>query len=225
MILEFRGVEWETINNSFSERYVEFLNKTLSESEEYYEDNVFALSILEDQIKELCLQLGIEYSNINEIHETTVDHRHDNSLYSKLNDLIHYYEREENNFPPRWGYRNGNSAMELQDSDYDFFTVDRRYGYLYVMYPHVARHFAEAVMADDPKGTIQPQTLARPNFFCWLGKDMIVENKFRLIAQSFIDRYKLSYDLSDKKLAIGYIPFAKLKNNDVDLEKRLKDDT
>ena len=224
MILEFHGIEWETINNSFSERYVEFLNERLSESEEYYEDNVFLLSTIEDQIKELCLQLGIEYSNINDVHETTVAHRQDNHLYSKLNDLIHYYEREQNNYPPRWGYRNGNSAIELQDSDYDFFTVNRKYGYLYVMYPHVARHFAEAVMADDPTGTIQPQTLARPNFFCWLGKDSIVENKFKVLAQSFIDRHKLSYELSDKKLALGYIPFAKLKNDVVDLEKRLRDE-
>jgi len=222
MILKFHGIEWETINNSFSERYVEFLNEKLSESEEYYEDNVFLLSTLEDQIKTLCLQLGIGYSTINDVHELTVDHRADDSRYAQLNDLIHYYEREQNNYPPRWGYRNGNSAMVLEDADYDFFTLDRKYGYLYVMYPHVARHFAEAVVANDPTGTIQPQTLARPNFFCWLGKDSIVTDKFTLMAQDFIDRHKLSYDLSDKKLALGYIPFAKLKDESIDLKKRLK---
>jgi len=225
MILFLKGIQWETINNSFAERYVEFLGHHLEESEEYYEDNIPALSNLGDQIKTLCLQLGINYSTINDVHELTVDHRSDDRRYAELNDLIHYYEREQNNYPPRWGYRNGNSAMELEDSDYDYFTVDRTYGYLYVMYPHVARHFAEAVIANDPKGTIEPQTLARPNFFCWLGKDSIVSDKFALMAQAFIDRHKLSYDLSDKKLALGYIPFAKLKDESIDLRKRLRDDT
>ena len=197
------------------------LENQLWESEEYYEDDV-RLESIEAEIYATCNDLGIVYTDINTVHEETVDNRAKNPLYSKLNDLIHYYEREQNNYPPRWGYRNGNSAMVLEDADYDFFTLDRKYGYLYVMYPHVARHFAEAVVANDPTGTIQPQTLARPNFFCWLGKDSIVTDKFTLMAQDFIDRHKLSYDLSDKKLALGYIPFAKLKDESIDLKKRLK---
>ena len=212
MTVKFHNIEWELINNSFSERYVPFLKKQLWESEEYYEDTA-NLDNIQSDIMDVCSQLGIEYSNINQLHEKTVDGREDNPLYSKLNDLIHYYERTEQMYPPRWGFRNGNSAIELQDSDYDYFTVNRKYGYLYVMYPHVARHFAEAVISDDPAGTIKCQTLARPNFFCWLGEDLLIEDEFKYIAKKFIEKYKLPYDLSDKKLALGYIPFAKLKQN------------
>lgn len=216
MILEFRGIEWETINNSFSERYYDHLQKYLFESEEYFEGRKETKKIREE-IVEVCKNLGIEFTTLNDVHEMTVGHRHDDIGYEKLNDLIHYYEREQQNYPPRWGFRNGNSPMELVESDYDYFTVDRKYGYLYTMYPHVARHFAEAVMADDPSGTIRPQELVRPNFFCWLGSDMIVEDKFMVMAKQFIDKYKLSYDLNDKKLAIGYIPFARLKSEVKDL--------
>jgi len=219
--LTFHGVEWETINNSFSDRYMSLLENQLWESEEYYEDDV-RLESIEAEIHETCNELDIVYTDINTLHEETVDNRANNQLYSKLNDLIHYYERVEQSYPPRWGYRNGNSAIELQDSDYDFFTVDRKYGYLYVMYPHVARHFAEAVMSDDPHGTIEPQTLARPNFFCWLGSDMIVEEKFMSRAKNFIDKYDLSYDLTDKTLAVGYIPFARLRKDVPNLQEKLQ---
>ena len=221
MILKFHNVEWELINNTFSERYVPFLKRQLWESDEYYEDTT-SLIDLESDIMSVCSQLGIEYCNINQLHEITVEGRENDPLYSKLNDLIHYYERVEQMYPPRWGFRNGNSELKLHDSDYDYFTVNRKYGYLYVMYPHVARHFAEAVIADDPTGTIQPQTLARPNFFCWLGEDLIIENEFKHIAKEFIEKYKLPYNLSDKKLALGYIPFAKLKENIPNLTDILK---
>lgn len=221
MELSFRGVEWETINDSFSERYMVLLEKQLWESEEYFEDDV-RLESIEAEIRKTCNELGITYTTINQVHEETVDNRANNPLHSKLNDLIHHYERSEQSYPPRWGYRNGNSAIELQDSDYDLFTVDRKYGYLYVMYPHVARHFAEAVMSDDPHGTIEAQTLARPNFFCWLGSDMIVEDKFLSHAKKFIDKYDLSYDLTDKRLAVGYIPFARLKKDVPDLTTKLQ---
>ena len=197
MELSFRGVEWETINDSFSERYMVLLEKQLWESEEYFEDDV-RLESIEAEIRKTCNELGITYTTINQVHEETVDNRANNPLHSKLNDLIHHYERSEQSYPPRWGYRNGNSAIELQDSDYDLFTVDRKYGYLYVMYPHVARHFAEAVMSDDPHGTIEAQT------------------------KKFIDKYDLSYDLTDKRLAVGYIPFARLKKDVPDLTTKLQ---
>ena len=221
MILEFHGIEWETINNSFSERYVNFLNNHLWESEEYFEDNK-DLRNIQEKIDNICNQLNIQYTDINELHEQTVGLRQTDPLYKTLNDLIHYYEREEQGYPPRWGFRNGNSAIDLIDSDYEYFTVNRKYGYLYTMYPHVARHLAEAVMSDDPNGTIQPQTCVRPNFFCWLGNDLELEDFIMKKAKSFIEKYDLNYNLEDKKLAMGYIPFAKLKNEVTNLKDLLQ---
>lgn len=221
MILEFKDIEWETINNSFSERYVPFLLKQLWESQEYFEDIAHLPEVLR-KIDFTCQQLDIKYQNLNELHELTVKNRAENELYQRLNDLIHLYERIEMQYPPRWGYRNGNSALDLIETDYEFFTVDRKFGYLYVMYPHVARHYVEAVLSNDPTGTIQPQTLARPNFFCWLGDDYIVRDIFIEKAHNFNTKYNLNYDINDNKLAMGFIPFAKLKNPVENLVERLK---
>ena len=112
------------------------------------------------------------------LHEHFADNENDPEM-SRLNNLIHYHELIDSNFPPRWGYEQGTSISEmfLAPWTYEYFTLNRKAGYLYVNYANVGKHLAEIAFSGDyeiKEGQYIPQQSARPSFMCWLGDDIML---------------------------------------------------
>ena len=223
MKLNFNGIDFEVLDTDVANRYAKFLKENIAEAQEFYFMGESAEQI-QDEIDKIVYMLGMEPTkDLNKLHEFFADNENDPEM-SRLNNLIHYLELVENEFPPRWGYmtRPGSSAeMELTPEDYKYFTIERQPGWLYVNYAHVGKHFAEIAHTADwnikPEQYI-PQYLARPSFHIWLG-DMInpeeipqFNGKLSFAHRKLKDRLNLPA-LDDPALRIGYITFAKVKSS------------
>jgi hypothetical protein len=220
MILNFKDLEFDVLDNVLAKRYSQFLKEHVHETKEFYfmgdrEDVILA------EIDKIVYMLGKEPTrNMNKLHEYFADHDDEEEM-SRLNNLIHYYELVINNFPPRWGMMNGHSTLELFPKDYEYFTLERHPGWLYISYPHVGKHFAEIAWSNDyniEAHQYVPQEFMRPSFHIWLGDPLSVENinLFQPRLQMAHDKLKTKLDLpdlDDPTLRCGYIPFAKLKDD------------
>ena len=218
--LNFKGLNFEVLDNVLAKRYSKFLMDNIHESKEFYFMGDQRTQI-KSEIDKIVYMLGKEpTSDLNMLHEYFAD-QHEDPEMDRLNNLIHYYELIENNFPPRWGMMVGKSTMELFPADYEHFTLERNPGWLYVNYPHVGKHFAEVAYSMDfdiKKEQYVPQDHCRPSFHIWLG-DPITNAELsnfwpRLSAAHFRLKDRLDLpDLEDPALRVGYIPFAKLSDD------------
>ena len=219
--LNFNDIEFTVLDNILAKRYAHFLSDNLHQSKEFYfmGDNVNEIL---SEIDKIVYMYGKEPTrNMNKLHDYFADHE-DEPEMSRLNNLIHYYELALNNFPPRWGYMSGTSTMELFSDDYKHFTLLREPGTLYINYPHVGKHFAEIAYSRDydiqPHQYI-PQDICRPSFHIWLGDQVTVEMlniNINLLIDMAHDKLKSRLnlpDIDDPAMRIGYIPFAKLKDD------------
>ena len=218
--LNFNNIEFDVLDNIFAKRYAKFLMDNIHQSKEFY----FMGDKAEDvkaEIDKITYMLGREPTNdLNKLHEYFADHE-DEPEMQRLNNLIHYFELLVNDFPPRWGYMNGEATMELFPADYEHFTLERNPGWLYVNYPHVGKHFAEIAYSNDyniKKEQYVPQEICRPSFHIWLG-DEVGPNQLgafwpRLSTAHSKLKTRLNLpELDDPAMRIGYIPFAKLKDS------------
>ena len=240
--LSFNNIEWEVLDTPIARDFSKFLMEEIDKCQEFYFMGETAREI-KDEIDKIVYLLGFEPSDFykgkynknydfNKLHEHFADNENDPEM-SRLNNLIHYHELIDSNFPPRWGYEQGTSISEmfLAPWTYEYFTLNRKAGYLYVNYAHVGKHFAEIAFSGDyeiKKGQYIPQQSARPSFMCWLGDDINPMNIPQFVGAletahiTLKERLNLP-DLDDPALRLGYIPFAKLKHriNTNDLQKQL----
>lgn len=109
-----------------------------------------------------------------------------------------------------------NIPEQLEESDYNLFTTERKYGYLYMNYPHVGKHIAELYFDNDveiPAHHIVPTSVLRNDFYAWFDSDTLHND---LLLKKYIKRWclkishKLPYPPDDPRMAIGYIPIGKL---------------
>ena len=109
-----------------------------------------------------------------------------------------------------------NSPEKLEPEDYKLFTTERRYGYLYMNYPHVGKHIAELCADNDvdvPKHQIVPTSVLKNDFYAWFDRDSTYKHQDMV---KLVNRWclkianKLPYQPGDPRLAIGYIPLGKL---------------
>lgn len=229
MILNFNDLEFEVLDTLVAKRYAKFLQENIHEAEQFYFMGESAQQV-KDEIDKIVYMLGKEPSDdLNKLHEYFADNE-DEPEMTRLNNLIHYLELIDGEFPPRWGYMtkpNSSAEMELFPADYKHFTLERNPGWLYINYAHVGKHFAEIAHTADweikPEQFV-PQYLARPSFHIWLGDpinpDLIpqFQGKLHFAHKKLKDKLNLP-PLTDPALRIGYIPFAKIvgsiNNNDI----------
>jgi len=224
MILNFNDVEWEVLDTPIASRFANFLMANIHETNEFFFMGETTREI-KDEIEKIAYMAGWPAdSDMNKLHEMFADHP-DHPHASRLNDLIHYFELQVSGYPPRWGHSvrgtDCNAEIELSKEDKVLATITRVPGQLYINYPHVGKHFAEIVFSEDtnikPSQYI-PQDICRPSFHCWLGQAIEASQ-----ATGFMARAKVMHNTLQKKLdlpeftdpdmMIGYIPFAKLKDD------------
>lgn len=109
-----------------------------------------------------------------------------------------------------------NESEELCSEDYDLFTTEKRYGYLYMNYPHVGKHIAELYFdndADVPSHQIVPTSILKNDFYSWFDSDTQHDSvKLKKVIQRWCLQitHKLPFSPDDPRMAIGYIPIGKL---------------
>lgn len=221
--LSFNGVKWDILNNPTAIKFGKFLCEHVDTCREFYFIGDKAEEI-KDEIDKIVYMLGkAPTNNMNKLHEHFADHEDDDEM-ERLNNLIHYYELSKSNFPGRWGYfpgKNVGAELVLDDEDAKQFTLQRKPGYLYINYAHVGKHYAEIVFSNDykiKKSQYVPQHLARPSFFCWLGKEFTKKqlDMFEMRGKELHEKLKTRLELpeyTDPEMRIGYIPFAKLQRH------------
>mgnify|MGYP003643904321 CR=1 FL=1 len=227
--LNFNDLEFEVLDTLVAKRYAKFLEANIHEAEQFYFMGESEQQV-KDEIDKIVYMLGKEPTeNLNKLHEYFADNE-DETEMTRLNNLIHYLELIQGEFPPRWGMMTkpgSNAEMELFPKDYTEFTLERKPGYLYINYAHVGKHFAEIAHTADwnikPEQYV-PQYLARPSFHIWLGDyinpDMIpaFQGKLHFAHRKLKEKLNLP-ELNDPSIRIGYIPFAKItgdiNNNDL----------
>lgn len=146
------------------------------------------------------------------------------SQLSEYNDLIHEIEilalgNNKKQIPHLLICPDVNITKPLEDKDYKFFTVQRKFGELCLHYCHVGRHPFELYAAwdtDCPIDQIVPQTLISTFHTCRFYTDPIMDHwhkpKFREFYNKSTLRQVMKYN--DPKMAFGYIPIGSLITNE-----------
>lgn len=160
-------------------------------------------------------------------HKTDTDPVHRKQL-ERYNDLIHYIENinRSNYYPyPQLHLLVATDVIELEYSDYQYFTLQTQFGDLHLGYPHIGRHPSEIMWAMDldvPTDQILPQH--RLNGFHWckfydsLSYDRCMEQFKNFYIESKI---KWPYALDDPRLAVGNLHIGNLELVD---EKKLSNE-
>jgi hypothetical protein len=167
--------------------------------------------------------------DINFVHTFFVDsdrEKESNPLWSELNSHLHGLEivqRSRNkkkqgqifcSFPNLVKY-------EIPENSFHHFTTRKNYGYCYANYPHVGRHVLEMFNAQDHEAHaehILPQSMISGDFYLWFGNNTpIIYDVYRMwkIKKWFNEEkiyLKVNMRWGDPKLAIGWLPVAKLEN-------------
>jgi hypothetical protein len=106
-------------------------------------------------------------------------------------------------------------SVLLNDDDYQYFSMDKQFGWLIQGYFHIGRHPYEVFNANDvnvPDDQILCQSTIGPIHYLHFTGSIPLEYK----QKKFKDFYyssgiKWPYALDDPKLAVGFIPMGKLK--------------
>ncbi len=149
-------------------------------------------------------------------------------LWSALNAHLHGLEAiaRRKNFKEPQGqifieipYR---EQYDLPDNSYEYFTVKKTFGYCYANYPHVGRHIYEMFQSEDnniDNEHIVPMHQIAGSLHLWFGKttsDIVTNKRLESIEYWFKKnniKNKIKMEWGDPKLAIGWLPVAKLKND------------
>ncbi len=104
----------------------------------------------------------------------------------------------------------------LEEPDYKLFTTSKKYGWLYMNYPHVGKHISELFFDNDldiPAHQIVPTSILKNDFYAWFDTDtQHDDNKLKKYIKRWCVQiaHKLPYPPGDPRLAIGYIPLGEL---------------
>lgn len=125
----------------------------------------------------------------------------------------------------------GDNGVDLPDEAYSMFTPVKKYGTLYMNYPHVGKHFLELFGDNDiniPPEQIQLTNKMCNTVYCWLDDDKFsnqheLENLMLSMFMFYREiSHKLPYQWKDPRLAIGYLPLGELIDKDTNIS-RIKD--
>jgi len=120
-----------------------------------------------------------------------------------------------------------NDPEPLEPDDFDLFTTSRKFGGLYMNYPHVGKHVSELFFDNDvdiPQDHIVPTSVFKNDFYIWFTSDTkhndtLLKKQIRRWCMGIAD--KLPFPPDDKRLAIGYIPLGMI-DSEIDLEQIAK---
>lgn len=193
----------------------------LGESEQDVKEHLDSLII---RIKELAPNLLASDSaeDLNELHINFPEHQKSASgeLFEVLRDFnytIHHLEnkRAKSN-APSFLFACEDPGEELIPSAYELFTVSKKFGELYMPYPHVGKHLFELFLDNDinvPSEQIVCTHKMCNGCYVWLGNNKYVErgksSLMRQIYNFYIQvQHKMVYEWGDPRLTIGYLPLA-----------------
>jgi len=136
------------------------------------------------------------------------------SILSEYNDLIHELEdafRTTEKLVWMQLLPEGTAREPLNDDDFVLFKASRKFGELCLHYPHVGRHPLELVKSKDfdcPADQIVPQYEISAYHTLRFYEDPCTEEQYQhfLTLVYPISTIKDRYELSDPKLAYGFIP-------------------
>jgi hypothetical protein len=169
------------------------------------------------------------YYDLNMLHTNFPDlvkgtHGELRQVLSMFNYHLHHLEDLETAKSQRIIIANQDPGEQLQNSDYELFTIAKRTNWLYMNYPHVGKHLLEVCEDNDfdiPKNHIVPTSLLKNDLLCWFADDRYNNgtkqslNKVKRKLTKIIN--KLPYDINDDRLALGHIPIGVAKS-EVNLE-------
>lgn len=173
-----------------------------------------------DMIKQLAP--GIQFNDSNDLNTLHVNFPDlivdaDGELLHWLSMFNYYIHHLEN--ISRGAHRSflvcagwNDQPEKLEYSDYDLFTTEKKYGYLYMNYPHVGKHIAELYYDNDvdvPRHQIVPTSILKNDFYGWFDKDSnrsTEKMRKKIMRWCMKISHKLPFTPDDPRMAIGYIP-------------------
>ena len=189
------------------------------------------------QVSEQLQQRGLidttSPENLNVLHENfpKLHKLHDGELKELLrmfNYHIHHLEDISRGYDSkRFLFTCENDdGVNLPSEAYSMFTPTKKFGTLYMNYPHVGKHFLELFGDNDvniPQDQIQLTHKMCNTVYCWLGEDKFTNQHEldNLMLSMFMFyrqiAHKIPFDWRDPRLAIGYLPLGELVNKDIDI--------
>lgn len=191
------------------------------------------LSAVSQQLLTAGLISDVNQDNLNQLHEnfprlhaetTNLEHK---ALLQKFNYLIHHLEDLSRKFnSKRFLFTCEDDGIDLPKEAYSMFTPSKKFGVMYMNYPHVGKHFLELFADNDvhiPNDQIQFTTKMSNTVYCWLDNDKYT-TQFELddlMMMMFMFyrqiQNKIPYQWKDPRLTIGYLPLGELVTKDIDI--------
>jgi hypothetical protein len=198
------------------------------ETEESVQAELMAVT---ERLQELGIVQDASLQTLNNLHEN-FPNAHDESegevreLLRMFNYHIHHLEdiRRKHYNGSRFIFACEDAGTDIPAEALDMFTVRRRYGELYMHYPHVGKHLLEVFADNDvnvPADHLICTNVMRNTLCGWFGEDRFtttIEQENLMMSLFMFYRqimHKIPYQWKDPKLAIGYLPLGML----IDLEQ------
>ncbi len=194
---------------------------------ETIEDVSIRLSNIVNRIKELSPDL-LQSDSVYELNKLHINFpKHQQSASGELLDVlrdfnytIHHLENKQSKSnDPAFLFACEDPGEPLMDSAYELFTISKKFGEMYMPYPHVGKHLFEMFLDYDV--AIPASQIVCTNKMCnggyvWLGKDRYVDSNIKIMRQIYnfykLVKHKMPYSWGDPKLALGYLPLASLES-------------
>ena len=149
-------------------------------------------------------------------------------LLRMFNYHIHHLEdiRRKRYNGSRFIFACEDEGIDISLQALEMFTVRRKYGELYMHYPHVGKHLLEVFVDNDvnvPDDHLICTNKMRNTLCGWFGDDQFVtpeeQNNLMMTLFMFYRQimHKVPYKWKDPRLAIGYLPLGMLKNPEQDI--------
>lgn len=218
------------VSAAFYERFVQQENKVISRTQFYNfgetaQDVEQHLKNIISQIKAISPDLlsDDDVNNLNLLHVNFPEYQKNAtgellSLMRDFNYSIHHLEnKNQNTNSPAFLFACEDPGVQLPVSAYEMFTVSKKFGELYMPYPHVGKHLFELFLDNDidvPNDHIVCTNKMCNGAYVWLGDNRYLENHTKLMRRifSFYSKvqHKMPFAWGDPRLALGYLPLATL---------------
>jgi len=238
LILNFYGIEWETVD-PWTTKHAVAIRDNLQYMKEYFfldRDREFYLEKIRSLCEELLIPETAHFNFSNPtlmfqyletwIGESTTAQR---QSYLDLRDYLILYEKADFEQPLHWGFKGGSKRFRLRDEDYFKFTLQRNFGDMFLSYPHLEGRSFEQIVATGnfniDQSLLVPQYWTSTDFEVHLD-DPITEEDAEHLKEHYKAFYqkmpdKLPYNFHDPRMALGEIKIATLKT-EIDKEELLK---
>ena len=185
------------------------------ETKESVEEELLRIS---QQLQQLGLIADTGQENLNMLHEN-FPRLHDEhtgevrELLRMFNYNIHHLEDISRGYNgKRFLFACEDEGVDLPEEAYTMFTPQKKFGTLYMNYPHVGKHFLELFGDRDidiPAEQIQLTNKMCNTVYCWLGDDKFtnqhdLDNLMISMFMFYRDiQHKIPFEWRDPRLAIG----------------------